>query len=322
MSLSNMQVFNDQVQLVATEIVDQEVRKFNEASGGAMVLGNSTHIGDYLEEASYKLIGSLVSRRDAYGTSTPGNLSIQQMLDRAVKIDQRIGPVLYSAEQFRRLGKNPEEAGLVVGQQAAEAMIQDYLNTALSAVTAAIENEDNGTGSLVFDGSGTTASLGNLNKTAAKFGDRSQSLVAWVLNGAAFHDVIGERITNGNRLYVVGNISVFDDGLGRRFIVTDAPALSVAASTPLNRIVGLVPGAVSVQTAAMLSEMNPVLGGENIGYQWQAESSFTLGIKGYAWDATNGGKSPDDSEISTGSNWDKIVTSLKDTAGVILQAGQ
>jgi hypothetical protein len=320
MSLSQMQVFNDQVQLVATEIVDQSVRKFNEASGGALVLGNATHIGDYLEEASYKLIGSLVARRNAYGNSSPADLTIQQMLDRAVKVDQRIGPVLYSAEQFRRLNKNPEEAGLIVGQQAAEAMIQDYLNTALTAAVGAIENEDNSTGSLVYDGTASTATLGNLNKAKALFGDRSQSLIAWVLTGKAFHDVIGERITNSAQLFTIGNIRIMEDGLGSRFVVTDSPALTTADTAANQRIVGLVPGAVSIQTAPMLSEMIPVLGGENVSYRWQGESSFTVGLKGYAWDAANGGKSPNDAALATGSNWDKIVTSLKDTAGVILAA--
>lgn len=34
-------------------------------------------------------------------------------------------------------------------------------------------------------------------------------------------------------------------------------------------------------------------------------------------DIANGGKSPTDAELATGSNWDQVATSIKDTAGVL-----
>jgi hypothetical protein len=49
----------------------------------------------------------------------------------------------------------------------------------------------------------------------------------------------------------------------------------------------------------------------------QADYTFGLGLKGYAWDTGNGGKSPTDADLTTGSNWDKIATSVKHTAGVV-----
>ncbi len=49
----------------------------------------------------------------------------------------------------------------------------------------------------------------------------------------------------------------------------------------------------------------------------QVDYTFGLAIKGYTWDETNGGKSPSDAEIGTGSNWDKTATSIKHTAGVV-----
>jgi hypothetical protein len=38
---------------------------------------------------------------------------------------------------------------------------------------------------------------------------------------------------------------------------------------------------------------------------------------GYSWDTTNGGKSPTDAEIATGTNWDTYVTDVKNSAGVV-----
>ncbi len=52
----------------------------------------------------------------------------------------------------------------------------------------------------------------------------------------------------------------------------------------------------------------------------QMDYSFGLGLKGYTWDEANGGKSPSDAEIATGTNWDKVATSIKHTAGVLTVA--
>jgi hypothetical protein len=49
----------------------------------------------------------------------------------------------------------------------------------------------------------------------------------------------------------------------------------------------------------------------------QVDYSFGLRVKGYAWDVTNGGKSPSDAALATGTNWDKVATDNKHTAGVL-----
>ena len=50
----------------------------------------------------------------------------------------------------------------------------------------------------------------------------------------------------------------------------------------------------------------------------RAGVTIILALKGFAWDTANGGKSPTDAEIATGSNWDKVATSWKHTAGVMV----
>lgn len=315
MATSDMVIFNQQTQLVATETVAQYLNTFNEASGGALLLGSQSTLGDYVEEASYKAISALVSRRDAYGSGTLSTKALQQLKDVAVKVDQSIGPVEWTVEQFARLLKNEEEAGLIIGEQAAQAMIQDYLNTAASALVAAIGNQ----AALVNDYSATgTAKLVELNTAAGKFGDRQMSLAAWLMHSKVFTDLTNEAITNTSQLYNIGNIRVMQDGLGRRYVVTDAPALLVAGTPDTYNTVGMVPGAAMVETQPLLTMTQPKADQENMGTIWKGESSFTIGLKGYAWDTANGGKSPTDAELGTGTNWDKIVTSDKDTAGVML----
>ena len=319
MAVNDMVVFNDQVQLVATEVVAQNVQAFNQASQGAILLGSSSNIGDYVEEASYKAIASLVSRRDAYGSGTLSTKAIQQLKDVSVKVDQTVGPVEWTAEQFRRLGKSEEEAGLIIGEQAAIGMIQDYLNVAGGALKAAVEQN----AALVNDHSGTgTAKLVELNSAAGKFGDRQMNLVAWLMHSKVFTDLTNEAITNTSQLYNIGNIRVMQDGLGRVYVVSDVPELQVAGTPDKYHTLGMVPGAVMVETMPMITMTQPKADQENMGVIWKGESSFNIGLKGYAWDTTNGGKSPTDAELWTGTNWDQIATDVKDTAGVALISQQ
>ena len=58
----SLYVFQDQVSTAATELIAQEVDKFNAASGGALVMGSEEHIGDYIERTSWQLIGQLAQR--------------------------------------------------------------------------------------------------------------------------------------------------------------------------------------------------------------------------------------------------------------------
>lgn len=315
MSTSDMIIFNEQTQLVATETVAQALDAFNAASGGALLIGSGSTLGDYVEEASYKAISALVTRRDAYGTGALSTKALSQIKDVSVKIDQSIGPIEWTIEQFQRLLKNESEAGIIIGEQAAEAMIQDYLNISAMTLTAAIGNQ----AAMVNDYSATgTAKLVELNNAAGKLGDRQQSLVAWLMHSKVFTDLTNEAITNTSQLYNIGNIQVMQDGLGRRYVVTDAPALTVAGSPDVFNTIGMVPGAAMIETQPLLTMTQPKADQENMGTIWKGESSFTLGIKGYAWDTANGGKSPTDAELATGSNWDLLASSLKDTAGVLL----
>jgi len=315
MATDDMIIFNEQTQTVATETVAQALAAFNEASGGALLLGSRSTLGDYVEEASYKAISGLVTRRDAYGTGDLTPKQIEQLNDISVKVDQSIGPVEWTVEQFARLMKSPEEAGLIIGEQAAEAMIQDYLNTTAGSLVGAIGNQT----TLVNDYSATgTAKLVELNSTRGKFGDRQMALVAWLMHSKVFTDLTNEAITNTSQLYNIGNIRVMQDGLGARYVVTDAPALVVAGSPDKYNSIALVAGGAMVETSALLTMTQPQAGKENMGTIWKGESSFVIGLKGYSWDTANGGKSPTDAELATGTNWDLIASSTKDTAGVML----
>jgi hypothetical protein len=137
------------------------------------------------------------------------------------------------------------------------------------------------------------------------------------MNGAQFHKLIGQNLTNGAQLFVAGNVQVVDI-LGRPVIVTDAPALFATGTPNVNKILGLVDGAAIVFDGGdVVSNIDTSNGKTRIETTMQVDYSFGVKLKGYSWDIANGGKSPTDAELATGSNWDKVATSIKHTAGVL-----
>lgn len=309
-------VFQDQVSTAATELVAQEVEKFNSASGGALVLGSADHIGDYIEQTSWQLIGSLAQRRNAYGSGTLTPTEMGQLLDRMVKIDGRVGPITVTPTMLKRLGKDVSEAAAVVAAQAAAAMMQDYLNAAGSALKIATGK----TADSVKDLSGAKASpvkpsLSGLNQGSRLFGDAYSRIVVWLMDGATFHDFGDAALANATQLYRIGDVNVMQDGMGRRFIVSDIPALyDTTGGAALQSCLGLTTGALAIQTSPLLMKAQDVLLNENLKTIMQGEYDFTMGIKGYQF--KDGVKSPTDVQIATAANWLRTASSVKDTAGV------
>lgn len=309
-------VFQDQVSTAATELVAQEVDKFNAASGGALVLGDSDHIGDYIEQSSWQLIGSLAQRRNAYATSTLTPTEIGQILDRMVKIDGRIGPNIVTPTMLKRLGKDVAEAAAVVSAQAAAAMMQDYLNTAGASLKTAIgKSADSSKDLSGAKATPTKPTLQGLNQGSRLFGDAYSNISCWLMDGGTFHDFGDDALKNAQSLYRIGDVNVMMDNMGRRFIVSDIPALyDTTGGASLQSCLGLTSGAIAVKTSPLIFRMQDKLLNENLQVIMQGEYDFTIGIKGYQF--KDGIKSPTDAQLATASSWTRISSSVKNTAGV------
>lgn len=318
MSLSQMQVFNEYMMPAIIETLGQMVDKFNQASNGAIRLTTDGFDGDFLQESFFAAIHSAQRRVDRYASNTSASpTDLSQLKHSSVKIAGGFGPIRFEPSQLTWLQKPTSEGIEVASRNFAEAMMQDHLNSAIAALVAAISNNADAT----EDNTGTGDITQNvLNNSHAKFGDRSGDLVAQVMTGAMYHKLIDDNLTNTPQLFQAQNVRVVDI-LGKAVIVTDAPALFTAAagSVPgVNRVLTLVNSAAMVHDSGnLVTNIETTNGNQRIETTMQVDYDFGLGLKGYAWDETNGGKSPADAEIATGSNWDQVATDVKHTAGVI-----
>jgi hypothetical protein len=315
MALSDFEIFNKQVYRVSTELQDQEVNKFNEASRGAIILQSAANQGDYSEEAHYAKVANLIRRRDAYGSGAVSETTLTHLLNTSVKVGSGTPPVRIDPGMYKWIQKSPEEAAVVIGKQLAEDSLADMLNTSLLALRNAMAQ----VAAVVHDGTAGTNSLAALNTGASLFGDRAQALQIWVMHSKVVFDIYGAAIANANQLFEFGNIKVMSDGMGRPFIVTDSPSLVTSGSPDTYHTLGLQGGSVVVQqNNDYTANVETKNGDENIIRSWQAEWSYNLGMRGFTWDKANGGASPTDAALGTATNWDKTVTSNKDLPGVVV----
>lgn len=315
MALSDMKVFNEYLKPAVIETLAQDIAKFNAASAGSIQLTTQGIDGDFLQESFWAGVHSAQRRVDRYaanGTQAPTPLA-QKQYD-SVKVAGGFGPVLFEPSQLSWIEKSPEEALEVISRNMSEAIMSDQLNTAIAGLVAAIGNQP----SAINDVSATAGvSYVAINGAHAKFGDASARIIAQVMTGAMFHKLIGQNLTNANQLFQFQGVTIVDI-LGKAVIVTDAPALFTAGTPDKEKVLSLVNGAAVVSDGSdLITNIATTNGKSRIESTLQADYTFGLGLKGYTWDTANGGKSPTDVELATGSNWDLVANSIKASAGVM-----
>jgi hypothetical protein len=322
MSLSQMQVFNQYVMPATIETLAQMVEKFNAASNGAIRLTTAGFDGDFLQESFFASIHAAQRRVDRYAANTAASVTdLTQLKHSAVKVAGGFGPIRFEPSQLTWLNKPTAEGIEVASRNFAEALMADQLNTAIAALVAAISNQPTATYDVSDNSPAAGINYTNMNLSHAKFGDHSGSIVASVMTGAVAHKLIGQNLSNSNRLFVSNQVNVIDI-LGKAIVVTDAPALlDTTTNSPgvIDVVLGLTEGAATVFDGSdVISNIETTNGNLRIETTMQVDYTFGLSLKGYTWDETSGGKSPTDAELRTGSNWDKVATSIKHTAGVVL----
>ena len=318
MALSNMQVFNEYIMPATIVSLDQQITAFNQASGGAIALSTEGMTGDFMRESFFASLAAARRRVDRYASNDAVSPTpLAELQGSKVKVAGGFGPVEYEPSQLSWL-QRPTQQGVEAASSAfAELLVQDQLNSVIAALVAALENN----AAVTNDVSGSAGmTYGAINGAHAKFGDMSGQIATNVMTGTVAHKLVGDNLTNTQRLFEAQNVNVIDI-LGKRVVVTDAPALYEAGTPNKSKVLGLVPGAGAVEGANdIITNVETNNGNQRITTTFQADYTFTLGLKGYGWDEANGGKSPTDAEIATGTNWDKYAQFDKMTAGVIAVA--
>ena len=318
MALSNMQVYDTEIYTTTIELLGQKLEAFNAASGGAIVLNTNAWRGNYTKEAFFQSLAGAqrrVDRTAANGAQASTTLSQGEFV--GVKVAGGFGPVIFEPAQMTYLMESPESAIMAISEGFSDALLADQLNTAVGAAVAAVEN----IAALVNDVSASAGlSQQALNGGHYKFGDMSGMLVADIMHSSGSESLIDKALANGERLFESSNVTVVSI-LGKIMVVSDIPALYVAGTPNKTKVLSVTAGGIVVSNSSdIITNMDTTNGNERIETTWQADYTFGLNLKGYAWDTVNGGASPLDAELFTGTNWDIAVTSNKHSLGTLTVA--
>ena len=316
MALTDMVVFDTQLKSAIVERLTQYSTVFNEASNNALSLRNASNMGDFREESFWDNVGGAIRDVNRYvANGAQASTPLTQDIMRTVKAAKGFGPILWEPGQITWIQENPSVALRVISESLAQAMLEAQVNRAIGVANAAIGN----VAALTYDDTGAGTPTGvtqsNLNRSHALFGDRSQELVTQVMTGTAYHQLIGNALDNANELFSEGTVRVVDI-LGKRSVVTDAPALNPAGTT--QHILTLTPNAATIEpNNDYVQNIETTNGNERIETTFQADWSENVGVKGYAWNDAI--KSPITGQLNTGTNWVQNMDD-KNTAGVLLIA--
>ena len=317
---SNMSIDNDYLATRVNELLAQQGDVFNAASNGALKLSTVSRKGHYDYKSLFSNVSGLAARRDISSVGSQSDTNLAQVEAIKVKLNRKIIPIGMPRDAFRKAFGSYSQAEFtdVVAEQAANAMQIDMCDSALLGARAALKQQS---ASYLTESSLGSISTATLIDALKKLGDRADRIVCWVMHSKVYYDLIHSQV-NAN-ITGVSNFNIAAASpvtLNRPVLVTDSTSLSSVLASPdvTNYFtLGLVAGAVEVEnTEEQEVVVEDVTGYENLIVRFQGEYAYNLGVKGFQWDVGNGGINPTATNVGLGTNWDTIMTDVKNRAGV------
>ena len=313
-----LRIDNKIVHSSMTEVLMQNIAMFGEGTRGAITLGSELIEGDFESFSMLSEIASIIGDRDvtADAALTPKLLSSADSTN--VKLYFSTGAIEFKLVDAKRYGSNAAAFSMAIGEQIGIGITAYMLNKAITATVGAIRAV---VGSVT--GTGVEALTPSLLNTSLKpFGDARSSIVAWVMNGASYNNLVADQLAVATAGDVTANGVLYTDNIGslnRPVYVTDAPALNILADdglTPSYAVLGLTQNAIEIVESENRDFLDELVGGNtNLKYRIQAESSILLRVKGMSYTST---ANPADAVLGDAANWAQSATDVKSTAGVLL----
>lgn len=315
-----LKIDNTIVHTVATETVMQHIEMFQAGTNGAINLGTEMIAGDMLETSMIAEIANLIGRRDITSGSAAAVKTVDSRDENSIKVYWTTGAIEFKAVDAKRYGSDAGAFSAAIGEQIGKGIITYALNAGITAVKASIESVS----SLVTGDASKTLTASLLNSSLKPFRDASNSIVAFVMNGAVYNDLVGDAISSGGADVAYGAIYSGTTGsLGRPVYVTDCNGLAITVGQNTgSAVLGLTKDAVKIvesEAREFISEL--VSGGENIKYRIQAEGSYLIDVKGFSWKKASGAN-PTLAALGTAANWERKASNNKSTAGVLLAVAE
>lgn len=321
---SDFKIYSDEFSTGALEALTQNVDVLN-ATGAIRVITKGNK-GNFRTESFFKHTEGLVSDRDNTSSAAVAKKKLTQEEIKSVIVDSRFGPVTQSLDSFRKLADDPSVMSFLVGRMVGAEVAEDYLKTALATLVAAIGTEaatavfDNTISANAISTGKPTANPRALNRAKALFGDRQNRFTMIVGPAAVYNQLVDNQIAE--KLGEVSGQAIYGaqpGTLNLPFFMTDCPALTFVdvadANKVKHRVLLLTPEAITLEANDYFDVHTNILTGfQNLMAEWQAESSYLVGVKGFKYT----GAARTRAALATGANWEYAYESVKAGPGVMV----
>lgn len=304
------------------ERLDRNTAVFNGASNGALALVTESLKGDYAARAFFKRVSGLIAHRDPTSTASVADKKLEQGENVSPKVNRRIGPVADTIDAFRKINEDPQLFSFLLGQQIAEDVQADYVDSIITSIVAALSGE---AATNVHDATDGVLEHADLSAGLFKFGDRMGDVAAWVTHSGSLKGLVDSALAV--QLDSVAGAVIYGGSpgtFGKPVVVVDSPALAYdtvgdGSGDARYRTLALVEGAgVVTQSDQRTIISDNVTGLANLVMRIQGEHAFNLSVKGFAFDRAT--INPDSTAYGASANWTKVAASHKDTAGILINS--
>ena len=292
--------------------------KFNDASASTIQLITNNRPGDYYRIMEMLFPDGIVAHRDPTDTTTaltPHKVASRER--RVIKVNRVLGPLEGTFDMWIKQGMSIDEAYYAFGTFMAKESMKSLFKMGITSATAFLSS----VAGLVLDSSTKHAKATILNKGLRLMGGDASNIIAWVMPGVIYNDLVGEALTAARYDEVGGVIYGGAPGtLGKPVVISDCPSLFVdnGEDPDTYYILGLQRGAVIIEESEERRIVRQTITGlTNLIERIQGEDAVNIEVKGAGWSDT-AGTNPDETALGTSTNWVQINND-HECAGIMIE---
>ena len=327
------QILDDFVHTGLLLSVGQNINGFNAASRNCIQLIDTRVIGDFFDEIRWSMPNNFWKKQNVAtnaAKTSADRTELGEVNERGVVVrlfgESRnlVSDLVRSAAPST--ATTPEQYSQLLGERLGLLKLRQQLNDAILCARAAT-NQGSSTLTVAAGTNSGKINTASLIEAVALLGDAnlSESGVL-IMHSDKYWGLVGEQVTQ--KIPDVAGLNLFQGSpatLGIPTLVTNAPGLkgtrgSGPTDVPEYYTLGLFPGAVRVRNAMEREVVIPDVdtSAQSAILKLHLEGAHSVQVRGYAWDVTNGGISPDDAKLGTSTNWDAYTTDIQQRAGFCL----
>ena len=308
-------IYDEEFNSALYERLQVNIDVWNAATYGALVITTDAMKGHFSKVSMYKALASdVVKEYNPENVTTTAFDTFESFEQVKVKV-WRDSNIQKTVDAFKVLLLNPDATfSQLVGGLTADLITKDAIETLLSSILGAIEND---AAHVLGDGT-TFPAFKDINKAQFVYGDQFSN-VACILT----HSNTAQGIVDLNIDEKLDTVAGFTISTGKwhtlniPMIIADLDALKDGANYKMAFLTAGAGVCVNSETVSAYTDID--LDSRPAMMRFKREWAYNIGVKGYSYDTTKGNY-PTKAVLANKTSWKKVVSDDKELPCVVFKA--